>query len=159
MYDLSNISIITYACRFAVINETYRRGTQNYIIQHITSLINFLNAEYVCDDNDKNDLEAYCLLSNLLTWISSIKNLDNKEKITLKLPDTITKSKWSNQELNIFSEHIKCSIKNKGLLWFKHKELENPLGLVEWIINMMLQKYQDPNLKRLLLDFQKHVHL
>jgi hypothetical protein len=57
----------------------------------------------------------------------------------------------------MFSNNLKNYIHETGYLCFKKKELENPLGLLEWLVSMFLHKYQDNNLKILLSMFNESV--
>lgn len=159
MYNLDSIDVINFLCKFAVISHHYKKDSKPYVQHHVLHLIEFLCEKFVSEPNDKNDGETLNLLSNLHTWLKNIKSWENKPKITLKLPDVITKNKWSNVELNVFSEHMSASIKNTGVFFFKRKEIDNPLGIIEWLITMLLQKYSDPQLKQLLQTFIRDVSI
>jgi hypothetical protein len=157
MYDLTLVKIIHFTCRFAVINEKYSKNTPQYFKKHAISLVNFLQQEFIHDVNDKNDSEILALLGNFATWLQNTNSFDLRNKVSLKLPETINKLKWTHSEIEMFSNNLKNYIHETGYLCFKKKELENPLGLLEWLVSMFLHKYQDNNLKILLSMFNESV--
>lgn len=157
MYDLTLVKIIHFTCRFAVINEEYTKHTPKYFKKHAISLVEFLQQEFIHDVNDKNDSEILALLGNFATWLKNTKSFDLRNKVSLKLPEIINKLKWTNSEIEMFSVNLKNSINENGFWCCKKKELDNPLGLLEWLVSMFLHKYQDNNLKILLAMFNESV--
>lgn len=151
MYNITNKDILHFVRRHSIID--YFKDKTTIPKKHCLALIAFLISKYQINENDKNDAEFIRIFTNLHTWLD--KADWNKSKLTLKLPDNISKEKWSNDELNMLSIYIDKSIKsyNKCLCLLQSNKLDNPVGLIEWIINVMQHKYSNQNLKDIITLF------
>jgi hypothetical protein len=154
MYNINNKDILCFVKRHAIID--YSKTKKDIPKKHCLALIAFLISKYN-HENDKNDIEFIRIFTNLYTWLD--KANWNNLKLTIRLPENILKEKWSNDELSMMSNHIEKSIKsyNKYLCLSNSVKLDNPFGLVEWIINVLELKFNNnQNLReiiKLFMDF------
>lgn len=156
MYEIEVVDVINFSNRFAIIEHFYKSTQCKYKKHHIVNLLCFLKNNFKSKDNDKHDIEFMRLILNLYEWITNIKNWKKVDKISLRMPDSIMHQKWSNIELDMFSTYLNDSIISKpSIMCFQSKKvLDNPLGIVDWLVNVLLQKYNNnTNLKQILNTF------
>lgn len=155
MYELELTDVISFMTQYTIINDKYKVKDKWFVKYHVLSLVSFLKSTFVPKDNEKNDLEYVRLLSNLEEWLKTIRNWKKQPKISLRLPDNVSVQKWSNGELDMFSDIISQSISVAGCNIWESKQLTNPCGVVEWLVNVLLQKYSNHHLKVILQRFLK----
>jgi hypothetical protein len=159
MYDLEVIDVISFITKYTMINEQYKVGDEKFYRLHVLSLLSFLKVTFAPKENEKNDTEYLRLLVNLEEWLKNLKQWKKQPKISLRLPDNVFVQKWSNGELDMFSDIISQSISVASCHIWQSKHLTNPCGVVEWLINVLLQKYPNQHLKYILHRFLKDLLL
>jgi hypothetical protein len=151
MYELEIVDVIGFCSRYAIINHTYQKKQHELHRQHILNFVAFMRDNFKAKEGEKNDLEFHRLISNCHDWLKKTKNWKKKPKITLRLPETVAANRWTNVELDMFSGYITESISttNKACV-LPRKEFENPLGIVEWLLSVLSQKYTNIYLKQIM---------
>lgn len=150
MYELEIVDVIGFCSRYAIINHTFKNKPNELQRQHILNFIAFMRDNFKAKEGDKNDLEFHRLMSNCYDWLKKTKNWKNKPKITLRFPDTVAPNKWTNAELDMFSGYLTDSIASTQTCLVSKKEFENPLGIVEWLLSLLSQKYSNIYLKQIM---------